>query len=112
MTRVTDDQMRAELQRSRAYTLVLLRPTAKRAAAGVEPILWEHARRNFELRADGVLLIVCPVRGSDDLNGIGIFNAPADEVRRLMDGDPAVQAGLFTYEVHTVASFPGDRLPG
>jgi hypothetical protein len=27
---------------------------------GAEKIIWEHARRNFLLRAQGLLLIVCP----------------------------------------------------
>lgn len=29
-----------------------------------------------------------------------------------MDDDPAVLAGIFTYEIHPVRSFPGDSLPG
>jgi hypothetical protein len=29
-----------------------------------------------------------------------------------MDEDPAVKAGLLTYEVHPVRGFPGDSLPG
>jgi hypothetical protein len=27
-----------------------------------------------------------------------------------MDGDPAVQAGVLSYEVHPVRGFPGDGL--
>ena len=34
-----------------------------------------------------------------------------DEVRRIMDGDPGVQAGVFTYELHPCRSFPGSALP-
>ena len=29
-----------------------------------------------------------------------------------MDADPAVQAGVLTYELHPVRSFPGSSLPG
>jgi hypothetical protein len=30
-----------------------------------------------------------------------------------MDGDPAIQAGVLSYEVHPVRGFPGDALaPG
>jgi len=28
-----------------------------------------------------------------------------------MDTDPGVMAGIFTYEVHNIRSFPGDSLP-
>jgi hypothetical protein len=31
-----------------------------------------------------------------------LFNLP------IMDEDPAVQAGVFTYDVHPIRSFPGD----
>jgi hypothetical protein len=27
-----------------------------------------------------------------------------------MDGDPAVRAGILTYEVHETRSFPGDAI--
>ena len=58
-----------------------------------------------------MLSIVCPVVDDSQWSGIGIFNADAHEVARIMDGDPGVQAGVFTYEVHPVRSFPGDALP-
>ncbi|HEV8649157.1 MAG TPA: hypothetical protein VG276_07050 [Actinomycetes bacterium] len=44
--------------------------------------------------------------------GIAIFDAEVDKVRRIMDGDPGMQAGVFTYEVHPCRSFPGDALAG
>jgi hypothetical protein len=77
---------------------------------GVDEIVWEHGRR-FSLRADGVLSIVCPVPGGEELNGIGIFNATVEETRAIMDDDPGVQAGVFVYELHPCRSFPGDALP-
>ena len=78
---------------------------------GVEKIIWEHGRRNFELRANGVLSIVCPVSDGSDVSGIGIFNAPVEEVKKIMDVDPGVQAGVFVYEIHACRSFHGDSLP-
>ena len=111
MTAITDEYMRAQLATLGEYTLVLLRPTAKRAEPGANAIVWEHGRRNFELRAAGVLAIVCPVTGGGDLAGMGIFAASLDGTRAIMDEDPAVKAGLFTYEAYSVRGFPGDRLP-
>ena len=55
--------------------------------------------------------MVCRVADDSAWAGIGIFDAPADEVARLMEDDPAVQAGILVYEIHPVAGFPGDGLP-
>ena len=37
--------------------------------------------------------------------------APPDDVRAIMDHDPGVAAGIFTYEIHPVRGFPGSCLP-
>jgi len=111
MTVITDEFMRDMLAKTKAYTIVLLKATSKRQEPGADLIVWEHGRRNFSLRADGTLAIVCPITDDSDWSGIGIFDATADEVAEIMDADPGVQAGLFTYEVHPARSFPGDQLP-
>jgi len=46
------------------------------------------------------------------VKGLGIFNASLEETKKIMDGDRAVQAGVFVYEIHPCRSFPGDSLPG
>lgn len=76
------------------------------------PIIWEHGRRNMALHAIGALSIVCPVTDGSDVAGIGIFAAPPAEVREIMEGDPAVEAGVLAYETYPVRGFPGDALPG
>ena len=91
--------------------MVLLKTTAKRSEPGADAIVWEHGRRNFELRAAGKLAIVCPIRDGSDWAGVGIFTGDADEVSQLMEDDPGVRAGIFSYEVHAGRSFPGDALP-
>lgn len=111
MTTITDDFMREMLGKSREYSLVLLRYTPRRREPGADTIVWEHGRRNFQLRAEGLLSIVGPVVGGTELAGIGIFNADLERTREIMDADPGVQAGLFTYEVHRIRGFPGDGLP-
>jgi hypothetical protein len=73
--------------------------------------VWEHGRRNYGLRADGLLSIVCPVMDDTDVCGIGIFNCDLDTTVALMEEDPGVIAGVFTYQAHPVRSFPGDSLP-
>ena len=111
MTTITDDYMRQMISTTKQYCVVILKATAKRKDAGAEKIVWEHARRNFMLRADGVLSIVCPINDESDIKGIGIFNAPVEEVKKIMDEDPGVKTGIFTYEIHLSRSFPGDSLP-
>jgi hypothetical protein len=111
VTTITDDYMRQMIGKTKEYTLVILKAGPNRHGDDVEKVIWEHARRNFVLREEGVLSIVCPVADGSDVGGIGIFNAPADRVRQIMDGDPVVQAGIFAYEIHPCRSFPGDRLP-
>jgi hypothetical protein len=51
------------------------------------------------------------VSDQSSLDGLYIFDAPVNEVRRLMDDDPGVQVGLFVYEVHETRGLPGDSLP-
>ena len=62
------------------------------------------------LREAGILAIVCPATDESDVAGICIFRAPPDEVREIIDGDPAIRAGVLTYELHPVRGFPGDAL--
>lgn len=45
-----------------------------------------------------------------ELAGLCVFNVEPDDVARLMDDDPGVRAGIFTYELHPCQGFPGDAL--
>ena len=112
MTMITDESMKEMLSKTRNYCIVILKAGPNRKMAGVERIIWEHGRRNFALRSDGILSIVCPISDEGDVAGIGIFNAGIREVRRIMDDDPGVKEQVFIYEAHECRSFPGDCLPG
>jgi hypothetical protein len=111
MAPITDEYMQQMMTKAKAYCFVLLKPGPKADQPDVRKIIWEHARRNFSLRADGSLSIVCPVTEETGVAGLGIFNASPEETKKIMDDDPAVQAGIFVYEVHPCRSFPGDSLP-
>ena len=112
MATITDETMRERLSKTKAYSVVLLRRGPQWDAPDAKAIIWEHGRRNFELREAKKLAIVCPVAGTGDLAGVGIFDADADETQRIMRDDPAVQSGVLVFEVHACRSFPGDALPG
>ena len=111
MTTITDESMRERLNALKPYTVVLLRTAAGYGEPGADKIIWEHGRRQFSLRSDGVLSIICPVADDTELAGVNIFNASAEETTRLMEADPAVIAGVLRYELHPINSFPGDCLP-
>jgi hypothetical protein len=111
MTTITDEFMREMLPTAKQYCIMILKAGPKKHEPGADKIIWEHGRRNFALRAEGVLSIVCPVNDGSDISGVGIFNATVEEVRKIMDADPGVQAGVFVYELHACRSFPGDSLP-
>jgi hypothetical protein len=111
VAKISDEYMRDMLTKSRDYVAMILKAGPAYEQPGSDKIVWEHGRRNFSLRADKLLSIVCPVADDSEVCGIGIFNADVDEVRRIMDSDPGVRANVFTYEVHPVRGFPGDALP-
>jgi uncharacterized protein YndB with AHSA1/START domain len=107
---VTDETMRARLSQAKPYTVVLLHATDKCVRPEVDPIIWEHGRRNMALVEAGELLIVLPVSDDSRLSGLGVFAGDADQVAAILDGDPGVQAGIFRYELHPARGFPGASL--
>lgn len=110
LTTITDEFMLEIMSHIKTYTIVILKPGPNKNSPGVEKIIWEHARRNFTLRADGVLSIVCPISDGSNVCGLYIFNAGVEEVEEIMNDDPGVKEGVFVYEIHPGRSFPGDRL--
>ncbi|HTT70541.1 MAG TPA: hypothetical protein VMG32_04910 [Anaeromyxobacteraceae bacterium] len=111
MPEITDEYMKRMLAQTRDYAVVLLRPGPRYREPGGEAVIWEHGRRNFSLRAEGRMPIVLPVRGPSEVCGVCVFTGTPAEVRTIMEGDPGVVAGIFTFEVYPCRSFPGDRLP-
>ena len=109
-TPVTDDEIRQLAETAQPYSLALLSWGPERHMEGAEAIEREHQRRMVSLRADGVIAILCPVL-SDTLAGAAVLNLPPGEALDVMDGDPCVQAGMMTCDVHPCLGFPGDALP-
>jgi hypothetical protein len=114
---VTDEALRAALQALRPFTVVLLKPGPNFSPPGpdrderVAALIWEHGKRNFALRTCGLMPIICPIADGGGVSGVSVFDAPPDQVERIMAGDPAVKAAIFTFEVHATRSFPGSALP-
>lgn len=108
---IGDDAMRARLAGSASYTMVVLFPTERLVRPQVDPIIWAHGRRNMALIAAGVAPIIHPVTVPEGPSGFAVFTTGPDETRTILDGDPGVAAGIFTYEIHPVRGFPGSKLP-
>src|SRR4030095_8059590 len=111
MTEITDEFMKQMIAITKEYTAVILKTGPNFNIPDVQQIIWEHGRRNFLLRNEGKLSVVCPVNDSSDVKGIGIFNSDLEETKKIMDGDPGVKRGVLIYEIHSCRSFPGDKLP-
>ena len=109
---ISDEAMRERIGSTRPYTAMVLRETAAFKRPEVDSIVWEHGRRMIALAEHGVLALLLPDDDDPtDWSGMGVFAASADEVRAIMDRDPGVEAGIFTYELHPVRGRPGSGLP-
>ncbi len=111
MSTISNEYMMEMLGKSKNYTIVILKKGPNDAIPERKQITWEHGRRNFELREQGLLSVVCPIAEENEIRGIGIFNVGKEKVIAIMDEDPGVKSGVFVYEILGVRSFPGDGLP-
>lgn len=77
----------------------------KEKPASEQQYFREHSANLNRLRKAGQLVV--GARYAD--KGLMIFSAQtAEDVRREIDGDPAIKAGVFAYELHSFrVHFPG-----
>ncbi|MGH9207294.1 MAG: hypothetical protein ACRD1G_12145, partial [Acidimicrobiales bacterium] len=61
MKTFTDDEMNQRLSAAKQYSVVILKQGPNFADDTAPAIIWEHGRRNFGLRHEGVLAVVLPV---------------------------------------------------
>jgi hypothetical protein len=108
---ISDEYMQLRLASSRSYTLLMLRKTPRFKRPEVDPIIWEHGRRNMALERAGLMPIVCPIRHESEWAGVGILTVPPGRASEIFSEDPGVKAGIFTFELHPVGGFPGSTLP-
>jgi hypothetical protein len=114
---ISDEDFRALLATARNYTVMILKAGPEYMDPGpdrdlrVTALIMEHGKRNARLQRAGLMPIICPIGDGSGVTGIGVFDAPPEDVVRIMDADPGVQAGVLAYEVHPCLSFPGSALP-
>ncbi len=107
---VDDAFVEAELRRARTYTVVYLKAGPNADHPERAAIVSAHVKRNFNLKLDGAVAVVGPMRSEGEVVGLYIFNRSREEAAQLIAGDPAVEAGIFVYEVQQMMAFPGDTL--
>ena len=116
LPRVTDEMLRDALELTRPYTVCILKATPAYQPPGparesrVTNLIREHGQRNYALYLAGLMRIVCPIGDGSGTIGVSIFDADPDEVDQIMRQDPAMKAGLFTYEIHATQTFPESTL--
>jgi hypothetical protein len=100
-----------------AYTIVFLRRPAgapQFTEQELEELQRGHLAFNTGMREAGHALANGPFQGQPDESwrGMTVFRTSIEDTRRLMAGDPSVQAGRLTFDVFTwlmPAGALGDR---
>jgi uncharacterized protein YciI len=68
--------------------------------ATTKRIVGEHIARNVALHAQGDLKLAGAVTGHESIVGLGLFQkGSVEEVRRMSEEDPGVEAGMYRVEV-------------
>ena len=114
---ISDEEFAAIRARARTSTVCILTAgpnfTAPDPARNPESfsLVMLHGRRNAALHVAGLLPVVCPITDGSCVTGVGIFDLGIDDTRRVMDADPGVRAGMFTYELHACRSIQAHPAP-
>ena len=85
------------------YFFVLLKkgPNRNQDSVTAAKIQKAHLENINRMAAAGKLNVAGPFLDEGDMRGIFIFDSGnEDEVRKLVENDPAIRAGRLTYEIH------------
>ena len=108
---ISDEEFKETLSKAKSYVGIVLIEGPNYNSPEAKAIIYQHGKRNMSLRKAGKFPVIFPVTDGGRIKGMGVFCVSEDEVREIMNGDPGVQAGIFTYELHAVRGFPGATLP-
>ncbi|ORV08668.1 hypothetical protein [Mycobacterium celatum] len=111
MKTFTDDQMNELLSTARSFSLVVLKPGPNCGDNRAPALMWEHGRRNLGLRDAGMMAAAFTVLDGSEIWAVRVFTATVEDTTAIMNDDPGVVAGVFTFEVHPCRGFAGDSLP-
>lgn len=113
---VSDEMLQELLGQTLPYAVVILKAGQRYSRPGpnrdpeVAALIWLHGKRNMRLRVAGLMPIICPISDDGPIVGVGVLATSPEEADHIYSLDPAVQAGVLSYEVHPTRSFPGSSL--
>jgi hypothetical protein len=113
---LSDEEFAAVRASTRPFTVCILRagpkfePPGPDPTVGVTAIIYAHGKRNTALHKAGLMPVVCPISDGSGVSGISIFDTSLEDAEKIMQADPGVQAGVFTYELHACRGIPGSTL--
>ena len=111
MKTFTDEEMGQLLPTRQAYSVVILKQGPRFSDDGDRRSSGSTAAATSGCATTACSRWCLPVTDGSDVCGIGVFAATVDDTVAIMDDDPGVAAGVFSYEVHPCRGFPGDSLP-
>ncbi|MDP4289998.1 MAG: YciI family protein [Bacteroidota bacterium] len=85
------------------YFMVILKkgPNQNQDSITLNKMMEGHLANINRLAGEGKLILAGPFLDNGNMRGIFVFNvATENEVKALLDTDPAVKAGRFSYEIH------------
>lgn len=85
------------------YYMVLLKkgPNRDQDSVTAARIQKEHMENINRMAESGKLNIAGPFLDDGELRGVFVFDSNSEEeVRRMVEADPAVRSGRLTYEIH------------
>jgi uncharacterized protein YciI len=73
----------------------------------------EHLPYVLQQREDNIMVLTMPVMDPNtEIAAVAVYNTTdKDQVQKLVDKDPAIQAGVFKAEIILGLGLPGDQLP-
>ncbi|MFC5270396.1 hypothetical protein [Adhaeribacter terreus] len=101
-----------QLANMKPYTVIILKKGPNFDSAETLKIIQaEHLPYIFNLRAEGKMLLTLPVQDNTDVAAVGVYNSlDKEEIQKLTEADPAIQKGVFTYELMNSIGMKGDTL--
>lgn len=111
--KVDKEYVGIQVMQGNEYTLLLLKNTGKPFPKdSIDGWRMQHLIGLFQWHADRKTSVFGPVtEPSSDIAGIIVFNTnDTAKVKTMIEGDPFVRNGIFTYQLYPWFSIPGQTL--
>lgn len=107
------EQLLANLSKIKPYVLLILSKGENYGMSDTPRIIQsEHFPYVFKQREEGIMSLTMPVMDDTNIAAVAVYNTTnKEEVQKLVEGDPAIKAGIFKYEIVMGMGLPGDTLP-